>query len=305
MMAVESVAAVQKCFPWGEIDATIETEIGYEVDKVTYTVTITNNMPDMIKQVKILPSIPIDTFLLEEKSKLLGPIFPGESKSAVFKLTPVSELWEIGVSGKAIEGRDISIRTILRCNKGRVSYNVVIKNNRTYNMKNVKVKPFLPPEFTVDVKEKTIEILKPLESVELEFRVRPKSIHIRPLRMYGVGVPIRKNVHVPKPYTEEELANALKRKSERKEADLEYFFVEDEFLECDFDLAEGGGKLDEGLAEEAKVVIKPAEPIPEPKEFEGYEENPIEEELDIVVKPMGMQIKKVKDIEVEGLELEL
>ncbi len=304
MMAAEGVTSAPKAFPWGETDATIETEIGYELDKILYTVTITNNTPETIGMVRIVPSIPIDAFIVDEQSKYLGPIFSGESKSAVFKLTPVQEYWELGITGKAIEGRDISIRTILRCNKGRTSYEVVVKNNRTYNMKCVKVKPFLPPEFSIDEKERTIEVLKPLESVQLEFRVRPKSIHVHPLRTFGVGAPERKNVNVPKPFTAEELAEALKKRSERTETDLEYGFIEDDFLENDFDLAEGGGKVDSGLGEEG-IVIKPSEPIPEPVEFENYEEGPVEEELDIVVKPMGMTVKKVKDIEVEGLELEL
>ncbi|MEW5759887.1 MAG: hypothetical protein AB1779_03890 [Candidatus Thermoplasmatota archaeon] len=166
----EELASLKiQSFPLLERNVIIETEIGYELGNVIYIVRIKNNGEEPIEGLNIKPSVQKDMFEYDEEVKLISFMAPGEVQTVVFRLRPLRAVFELGIEGKAIQGKDITIKTVLACENGAGSYKLMLKNNRNYSFKKIKVKPILPMDFVSLVPEEEVETLGPEETKVLTF----------------------------------------------------------------------------------------------------------------------------------------
>ncbi|MGQ9582889.1 MAG: hypothetical protein ACUVV6_05165 [Thermoplasmatota archaeon] len=152
-------------------DVTIETTISSDGTLIIYTVRVENNSGEPLGRLRVSPSVPPRMFSLDEPFRTLPPIDSGASQSATFVLRPLEEAWHLGVEGRALAGKDVSVRTVLRCVSGRATYSLEVQNIRNYSIRKLRVHPVLPEEYVSLQEFQEIEALGPNERRSIEFPV--------------------------------------------------------------------------------------------------------------------------------------
>jgi hypothetical protein len=107
---------------------------------------------------------------------MIGEIEPRQSKEVTFTLAPKVENWSVGIPGALIQGRDVTVRTILSCDYGRAQYKVRIENNTHTYVENILITPFIPAALEPDEPQKLIKSLPPLQGETIVFELRPRGM---------------------------------------------------------------------------------------------------------------------------------
>lgn len=218
--AVEAVQSFLPRFPLLESSVLFEFGILYDSGFVIYGVKVTNNSDSPMGRLRIRPRFPEGRFVPDEESKVVGPFGPREERIAAFRLRPVGELGDVCVSGTALQGRDVSIRMVLKVFHGNADFEIFVKNNKTFSLTGVRVHPVLPEDFVPMEGEKTLDAILPGETRSLKFQVitreewERREKHARGLErpwMYPPEKPRRKRRAHPRAYTAGELAAIEKR----------------------------------------------------------------------------------------------
>jgi hypothetical protein len=162
-------------FPLLDTKIKIKTLIDFEDGNIMFRVKIENHMNETLGSIVLIPSVPQDVFT-ELPEQVIGEIQPYQSKEVTFTLSPKIENWNIGIPGALIQGRDVTVRTILSCNYGEAKYKVRVENNTQGYIENLFVTPFVPQGLEPDSPEKIITIINPVDGETVVFDLRPKGI---------------------------------------------------------------------------------------------------------------------------------
>ncbi|MEM2869414.1 MAG: hypothetical protein QW379_03205 [Thermoplasmata archaeon] len=277
-------------------DVTIETTISSDGTIITYTVRVENNSGEPLGRLRVSPSVPPRMFSLDEESRTLPPIEPGGSQSAVFVLRPLEEAWHLGVEGRALAGKDVTVRTVLKCSGGRATYFLEVTNNRNYSIRKLSVRPVLPKEYVSTEECREIELLGPREMRKIDFPIitreewellqQHEQSLLRPFYC-PQEKPRRKKRGYPRTHTAEEMT-ALRKTLMLAESD-------EEILEHI-----GKEPVPEDAVEDNLVIdIEDFEEEPPLEEdIESYVEPPIEEDA-VEEEPIILGIK-LEEISEEG-----
>lgn len=286
-------------------DITMVTEISFDGKNVVYKVYLRNDMNESIGKLRVRPSIQEGMFQPDSEYKVVGPLDPGETGEVVFYLTPLEEAWHLGVEGRAIQGKDIIIHSVLQCWAGTAKFHLQVINNRNYSMKGLKVRPILPEDFVPEIDEMEIDVLGPNEKKKLEFPIltreewETRQKHEESIRkpwQFFPEKPRRKKRNYPRTMTAEEMAEIRNK--------LLLAQTDEEILEHI-----GKTPVEEESVEEA-IVIWIEEFIEEPpmeEDFEPYiepvmPEDAIEEEfiiLGITIEEISEEVPEEEDFDLE------
>jgi uncharacterized repeat protein (TIGR01451 family) len=276
-------------------DVTIETTISSDGSTITYTVRIENNSGEPLGKLRVTPSVPPSMFSLDEEFKTLPPIDIGKSASTTFILKPLDDAWHLGVEGRALAGKDVTVRTILRCQNGQASFFLEVQNNRNFSVRKLKVKPVLPNEYVATKDSEEIEALGPNEKKTIQFPVITKDewdliqLHeqgmARPF-FFSPERPRRKRRGYPRSHTAEEMSELRKTLmlAESDEEMLEHIGkdpVEEEAIEDNLVIDIEEFVEEDPLEEELEPYMEPVEeegPVEEGFMLTGVTVEPISEE---------------------------
>jgi hypothetical protein len=264
-------------------DVTIETTISSDGSTITYTVKIENNSGEPLGKLRVRPSVPPNMFSLDEEFKTLPPIDIGKSATITFILKPLDEAWHLGVEGRALAGKDVTVKTILRCQNGQAAFFLEVQNNRNFSVRKLKVKPVLPVEYVATKEYEDIEVLGPNEKKTVQFPVITKEEwELIKLHEQGMAKPFffsperprRKRRGYPRSHTAEEMAELRKTLmlAESDEEMLEHIGkdpVEEEAIEDNLVIDIEEFVEEEPLEEELEPYMEPVEE--EPPVEEGFE----------------------------------
>jgi hypothetical protein len=164
-------------FPLLDTKVKIKTLIDFEEGNILFKVKLENHMEETMGSIVLIPSVPQDVFS-ELPEQIIGEIKPFQSKEVTFTLSPKIENWNVGIPGALIQGRDVTVRTILSCNFGEAKYKVRVENNTYGYIENLVVSPFVPKGLTPDRPEKLIPIINPNDGETVVFELRPEGIEI-------------------------------------------------------------------------------------------------------------------------------
>jgi hypothetical protein len=272
-------------------DVTIETTISSDGSTITYTVRIENNSGETLGRLRVAPSVPPNMFSLDEESRTLPPIDVGKSATTTFILRPLDDAWHLGVEGRALAGRDVTVKTVLRCTGGKAAFFIEVQNNRNYSVRKLKVRPVLPVDYVAMVESEEIESLGPNEKRTIQFPVITKDewdliqLHeqgmARPF-FFSPERPRRKRRGYPRSHTAEEMAELRKTLM---------------LAESDEEMLEHIGKdpVEEDAIEDNLVI--------DIEEF--VEEDPLEEELESYVEPVEEEPPVEEDFILTGVTVEV
>lgn len=179
----QSIQTLEKCksalyrsqflpFPLLDTRVKMKTLITFEEGNIIFRVKLENHMDEDMGEIILIPSVPQDVFT-ELPEQLIGDLKSNQSKEITFTLTPKIENWNIGIPGALIQGRDVTVRTILSCDYGEARYKVRIENNTDAFIENLVVSPFVPGGLEPDENEKVIPVISPLEGETVVFVLRP------------------------------------------------------------------------------------------------------------------------------------
>ena len=285
-------------------DVTIETTISSDGLAITYTVRIENTGNEPLGRLRVTPSVPPEMFSLDEEFKTLPPIDIGKSQEATFILKPLDEAWHLGVEGRALAGKDVTVKTILRCVNGQASFFLEVQNNRNYSIRKLKVRPVLPAEYVSTQDSQELEALGPNEKKAIQFPVITRDewdliqLHeqslVKPF-YFPPERPRRKKRGYPRAHTAEEMAELRKTLM---------------LAESDEEMLEHIGKdpVEEEALEDVLVIdieeFVEEEPLEE--DIESYIE-PVEEEGPVEEGPMitGVRVEEVSEEEAAEEEPDL
>jgi hypothetical protein len=229
-------------------------------------------------------------FSPDSESKTLGPIDVRQSQSVTFYLRPLDEAWHLGVEGRALAGKDVTVKTILRCLSGRATFFLEVQNNRNFSIRKLSVKPVLPDDYVSLMEAQEIELLGPNEKKTIQFPVitkdewdlivlheqsMAKPFHFAPER------PKRKKRGYPRSHTAEEMAELRKNLM---------------LAESDEEILEHIGKdpVEEDAVEDVLVI-----------DIEDFEEElPLEFEVESYVEPVEEEPPLEEDLYVTGVTVE-
>jgi len=162
-------------FPLLDTKVKLKTLIDFEGGNILFKVKIENHMEETLGNIVLLPSVPQDVFT-ELPEQLIGEIKPFQSKEVTFTLTPKIENWNVGIPGALIQGRDVTVRTILSCNYGEAKYKVRVENNTHGYIENLNVIPFVPGGLEPDKPEKLITVIPPMDGETVIFDLSPPGL---------------------------------------------------------------------------------------------------------------------------------
>jgi len=276
-------------------DVTIETTISSDGSTITYTVRIENNSGEPLGKLRVTPSVPPSMFSLDEEFKTLPPIDIGKSASTTFILKPLDDAWHLGVEGRALAGKDVTVRTILRCQNGQASFFLEVQNNRNFSVRKLKVKPVLPNEYVATKDSAEIEALGPNEKTTIQFPViTTDAWDLIQLHEQGMARPFffsperprRKRRGYPRSHTAEEMSELRKTLmlAESDEEMLEHIGkdpVEEEAIEDNLVIDIEEFVEEDPLEEELEPYMEPVEeegPVEEGFMLTGVTVEPISEE---------------------------
>ena len=285
-------------------DVTIETTISSDGATITYTVKIENNSSEPLGRLRVTPAVPANMFSLDEEFKTLSPIDIGKSAQTTFILRPLDDAWHLGVEGRALAGKDVTVKTILRCSNGQASFFLEVQNNRNFSVRKLKVKPVLPVEYVATKDSEEIEVLGPNEKKTVQFPVITRDEwDLIQLHEQGMARPFffgperarRKRRGYPRSHTAEEMSELRKTLmlAETDEEMLEHIGkdpVEEEAVEDNLVIDIEEFVEEDPLEEELEPYMEPVEE--EPAVEEGFmltgvtveeisEEDAFEEEPDL------------------------
>jgi hypothetical protein len=271
-------------------DVTIETTISSDGTTITYTVRVENNSGEPLGRLRVSPSVPPKMFSLDEEYKTLPPIDIGKSASATFTLKPLDDAWHLGVEGRALAGKDVTVKTILRCSSGQATFFLEVQNNRNYSVRKLIVKPVLPADFVATKDSEDIEVLGPNEKHTIQFPVITRDEwDLIQLHEKGMARPFyfpperprRKKRGYPRLHTAEEMAELRKTLM---------------LAESDEEILEHIGKdpAEEEAVEDNLVI--------DIEEF--VEEEPLEEELEPYMEPVEEEPAVEEDLFITGVTIE-
>jgi len=272
-------------------DLTIETTISFEGQAITYIVKITNDMGEVMPKLRIKPSVPPSMFAPDSEFKTLGPIDVRQSQSVTFYLKPLDDAWHLGVEGRALAGKDVTVRTILRCQGGQAKFFLEVQNNRNFSIRKLKVKPVLPEDYVSMQEAEEIELLGPNEKKTIQFPVitrdewdllqlheqsMVKPFHFAPER------PRRKKRGYPRSHTAEEMAELRKNLM---------------LAESDEEILEHIGKdpYEEDALEDVLVI--------DIEDFE--EEEPLDFDIESYVEPVEEELPEEEELYITGVKVEV
>jgi hypothetical protein len=94
----------------------IQTTYEYKSARILYKVTMENNSPETITEIKVSLLFP-NVFMLKEKEQSIPMLEPKESKTVIFDIRPAGECGDFNISGK-IEYYDSSTKKHEICDMG-------------------------------------------------------------------------------------------------------------------------------------------------------------------------------------------
>ena len=272
-------------------DVTIETTISSDGASITYVVRIENTGHEPLSPLRVTPSVPPAMFSLDEEFKTLPPIDVGKSQSATFILKPLDEAWHLGVEGRALAGKDVTVKTVLRCQNGQAQFFLEVQNNRNYSIRKMNVRPVLPPEYVSIRESEEIEALGPNEKRTVQFPVITKD-EWDLLQLHEQGLvkhfyfpperPRRKKRGYPRAHTAEEMAELRKGLM---------------LAESDEEILEHIGKepAEEDALEDVLVI-----------DIEDFiEEDPLEEDIESYIEPVEEEGPVEEEPMLTGVTVEL
>ncbi len=276
-------------------DVTIETTISSDGATITYTVRIENNSAEPLGKLRVRPAVPPSMFALDEEFKTLPPIDVGRSASTTFVLRPLDDAWHLGVEGRALAGKDVTVKTILRCASGKATFFLEVQNNRNYSVRRLTVKPILPVDYVATKDSEEIDVLGPNEKKTIQFPVITKDewdliqLHERGMArpfFFSPERPRRKKRGYPRSHTAEEMAELRKTLmlAESDEEILEHIGkdpVEEEAVEDNLVIDIEEFVEEDPLEEELEPYMEPVEeepPVEEALFITGVTVEPIAEE---------------------------
>ena len=162
-------------FPLLDTKIKIKTLITFEEGNIIFRVKLENYMDETLGSIVLVPSVPQDVFA-ELPEQMIGEIEPRQSKEVTFTLAPKVENWSVGIPGALIQGRDVTVRTILSCDYGKAQYKVRIENNTHAHVENILITPFIPAALEPDEPQKVIKSLPPLQGETVVFELRPRGM---------------------------------------------------------------------------------------------------------------------------------
>ena len=271
-------------------DVTIETTISSDGTTITYTVKVENNSGEPLGKLRVSPSVPPNMFSLDEEFKTLPPIDIGKSQSTTFILKPLDDAWHLGVEGRALAGKDVTVKTILRCANGQASFFLEVQNNRNYSIRKLQVKPVVPAEYVAMQESEDIEVLGPSEKKTVQFPVITRDEwDLLQIHEKGMARPFffpperarRKKRGYPRAHTAEEMSELRKTLM---------------LAESDEEILEHIGKdpVEEDAVEDNLVI--------DIEEF--VEEEPLEEELEPYMEPVEEEPAVEEDLYITGVTIE-
>ncbi len=271
-------------------DVTIEATISSDGTIILYTIKVENNSGEPLGRLRVSPSVPPKMFSLDEPFRTLPPIDPGMSQSATFVLRPLEEAWHIGVEGRALAGKDVAVKTILRCVNGKATFSLEVQNIRNYSIRKLRVRPVLPEEYVSLQESQEIETLGPNERKTIEFPVITRD-EWELLQQHERGIlspfyfspekPRRKRRGYPRTHTADEMT-ALRKTLMLAESD-------EEILEHI-----GREPVPEDAVEDSLVI-----------DIEDFEEEPpLEEPLESYVEPVIEEDAVEEEPIILGIRLE-
>jgi hypothetical protein len=284
-------------------DVLIETTISSDGTLITYTVRIENIGSEPLARIRVTPSVPPKMFSLYEESRTLPPIDVGKSQTATFVLKPLDDAWHLGVEGRALAGKDVSVTTVLRCINGQASFFLEVQNNRNYSIRKLKVRPVLPSDYVSTQDQQELESLGPNEKKTIQFPVITRDewdlilLHeqslVKPF-CFPPERPRRKKRGYPRAHSAEEMSELRKTLmlAESDEEILEHIGkdpVEEDALEDVLVIDIEEFVEEEALEEDIESYIEPVEeegPVEEGPMLTGVkvelisEEEAVEEDVD-------------------------
>jgi hypothetical protein len=284
-------------------DVLIETTISSDGTLITYAVRIENIGNEPLARIRVTPSVPPKMFSLDEESRTLPPIDVGKSQTATFVLKPLDDAWHLGVEGRALAGKDVTVKTVLRCINGQASFFLEVQNNRNYSIRKLKVRPVLPVDYVSTQQEQELESLGPNEKKTIQFPVITKDewdlilLHeqslVRPF-CFPAERPRRKKRGYPRAHTAEEMSELRKTLmlAESDEEILEHIGkdpAEEDAIEDVLVIDIEEFVEEEPLEEELESYIEPVE-----------EEGPVEEEpilTGVTVEPISEEAAVEEDVD--------
>lgn len=329
---MQDVASEHPLHTW---DLTLEIDVTFEAGIVIYAVRVENRSDRVIRKITITPDLDEKIFAILERAKTLGPLPPNSAQTALFRIKPQDESWDLGVASKIVGGRDINLRALLKIRDGETTYELTVENNKRHSLRFLKVRPVLPIDFVALDQEKTINLLPPGGRETVTFDLMPRmewemlERHEEGLRkpwMFTPEKPRRKKRGFPRAYSREEMGE-LKRFLLFTEADEELLAligdrgIDDEAVEIGLILIYRDVIEEEAVEEEFALrkfhigEIIEEEPAEAPHDFRPVlklvplEEDALEFEFDIEelrdVRPLDLEGATADDIEIEPMEMDI
>ncbi len=161
--------------PFFEKDIKLKTIIGSERGKVRYRVRLENDTDESIPEVLITPFVPSEVFALSPPEQIVGPLAAHDAVTSEFILKPKVANWSLVTAGKLIQGRDVTIKTVMVVNGDTGTYKIKIENNRPNPLTDVTVFPTLPDWLTTTESTKTVSAIPARDAAVVEFTFIPRS----------------------------------------------------------------------------------------------------------------------------------
>jgi len=160
-------------FPLLTKNVTIKSNIGWDQGQIRYRVRLENHSRESIGEICLVPSVPEEVFG-KVAEKIIEGLGPYEAAEVVYNLIPQKDEWLLGVPGELLQGKDVTVRTILECREGEAIYKVKIRNNKGNRITDLIVRPFIPSGLIADENEKVVPVLHPFSAVSVVFPLRPE-----------------------------------------------------------------------------------------------------------------------------------
>jgi hypothetical protein len=83
-----------------EMGILVKSALNYEHAHIIYKVKIENNSKNPLGDIRIEPFFPLNMFAIDDKTKSIALIKPGEAQTSTFKLRPIGECGNVEISAK-------------------------------------------------------------------------------------------------------------------------------------------------------------------------------------------------------------